>query len=90
MPSSRKCATCIGSDQVDEAMAECDAQRGSVANRAAQRPGEQDVLHDANHDKETRLAAVKQDLDEATALELPMLSKPGDRAPAPASAPCWA
>ena len=33
------------------------------------------VLHDPTHDKETRLQAVKQELDEATALELPMLSK---------------
>jgi biopolymer transport protein ExbB len=33
------------------------------------------VLYDASHDKETRLQAVKQELEEATALELPMLSK---------------
>lgn len=66
----------IGNDQVDEAMAACDAQQGSVAN--VLRSGlvkYKVVLHDANHDKETRLAAVKQELDEATALELPMLSK---------------
>ena len=66
----------IGNDQVDDAMAACDEQKGSVAN--VLRSGLEKyklVLHDAHHDKETRLAAVKQELDEATALELPMLSK---------------
>jgi biopolymer transport protein ExbB len=66
----------IANDRVDEAMAACDEQKGSVAN--VLRSGLEKyklVLHDASHDKETRLATVKQELDEATALELPMLSK---------------
>jgi biopolymer transport protein ExbB len=66
----------IAGDRVDEAIAACDAQQGSVAN--VLRSGLEKyklVLHDATHDKETRLATVKQELDEATALELPMLSK---------------
>lgn len=66
----------LGNDEVDQAIAESDAQQGSVAN--VMRSGLEKyriVLADAKHDKDTRLAAVKQELDEATALELPMLSK---------------
>lgn len=63
-------------DQVDAAITTCDEQKGSVAN--VMRSGLEKyktVLYDANHDKETRIQAVKQELEEATALELPMLSK---------------
>ncbi len=66
----------IGEDKVAEAMTVCDEQQGSIAN--VLRSGLEKyklVLHDPNHDKDSRLAAVKQELDEATALELPMLSK---------------
>ena len=66
----------IAGDQVDQAIEACDAQQGSVAN--VMRSGLEKyrvVLNDPDHDKETRLQAVKQELDEATALELPMLSK---------------
>ena len=66
----------LAGDQVDQAIAECDAQQGSVAN--VMRSGLEKyktVLYDASHDKEMRLQAVKQELEEATALELPMLSK---------------
>jgi biopolymer transport protein ExbB len=66
----------LSNDQVDEAIAESDAQQGSVAN--VMRSGLEKyrlVLSDAKHDKDTRVEAVKQELDEATALELPMLSK---------------
>lgn len=66
----------LGNDQVDEAISACDSQKGSVAN--VMRSGLEKyktVLYDASHDKETRLQAVKQELEEATALELPMLSK---------------
>lgn len=66
----------LANDQVDEAIGACDAQKGSVAN--VMRSGLEKykkVLYDAGHDKETRLQAVKQELEEATALELPMLSK---------------
>ena len=66
----------LAADQVSEAITACDEQKGCVAN--VMRSGLQKyslMLHDPNHDKETRLQAVKQELDEATALELPMLSK---------------
>ena len=66
----------LANDNVDQAVAVCDAQQGSVAN--VMRSGLErykTVLYDASHDKETRLQSVKQELEEATALELPMLSK---------------
>jgi len=66
----------LSHDKVDEAIAVCDEQQGSVANvmRSGLKKYEL-VLRDTGHDKETRLQAVKQELEEATALELPMLSK---------------
>jgi len=66
----------LANDHVDAAIKVCDEQQGSVAN--VMRSGLEKyktVLYDASHDKETRLQAVKQELEEATALELPMLSK---------------
>ena len=68
--------TLLATDEVDKAIGACDEQQGSVAN--VMRSGLEKykhVLFDASHDKETRLQAVKQELEEATALELPMLSK---------------
>ena len=66
----------LANDDVDKAVTVCDEQQGSVAS--VMRSGLErykTVLYDATHDKETRLLAVKQELEEATALELPMLSK---------------
>lgn len=66
----------LASDRVDEAMTVCDEQQGSVAN--VMRSGlvkYQTVLNDHTLDKETRINTVKQEIEEATALELPMLSK---------------
>lgn len=63
-------------DQVQEAIASCDEQRGSVAN--VMRSGlekYQTVIHDSSLDKETKINIVKQEIEEATALELPMLSR---------------
>src|SRR5690606_5546422 len=66
----------LASDRVDEAMTVCDEQQGSVAN--VMRSGLEKyktVMNDTTLDKETRINIVKQELEEATALELPMLSK---------------
>jgi biopolymer transport protein ExbB len=66
----------IASGNIDEAIAECDRQRGSLANvvRAGLVKYKM-VEHDNTMDKETKLQAIQKDLEEATALELPMLSK---------------
>lgn len=66
----------LATDRVDEAIALCDTQKGSVAN--VMRSGLEKyatVLRDGSMDKETKINTVKQELEEATALELPMLSK---------------
>ena len=66
----------LADDRVDDAIAACDEQRGSVAN--VMRSGlekYQTVLNDGQLDKETKINTVKQEIEEATALELPMLSK---------------
>jgi biopolymer transport protein ExbB len=66
----------LANDQVDEAVAACDTQKGSVAN--VMRSGLEKyktVLNDASLEKETKINTVKQEIEEATALELPMLSK---------------
>ncbi|MCC7502833.1 MAG: MotA/TolQ/ExbB proton channel family protein [Flavobacteriales bacterium] len=66
----------LAGDQVDQAITACDEQQGSVAN--VMRSGLEKyktVLRDTSLDKETKINSVKQEIEEATALELPMLSK---------------
>ncbi len=68
--------TLLNNGQIDAAIAACDKQKGSVG--AVMRAGlmKYKVL-EADHtmDKETKVTALKQELEEATSLELPMLSK---------------
>ncbi len=66
----------LAADQVDQAIGACDEQQGSVAN--VMRSGLEKyrtVFRDSGLDKETKINTVKQEIEEATALELPMLSK---------------
>ncbi len=66
----------INNDQLDAAMTECDRQQGSVA--AVLRAGlgkYKIVMTETDVDKESKITAIKQELEEAAALELPMLSK---------------
>jgi len=61
---------------VQGAIAECDKQRGSVANVV--RAGLEKYSHmqtNSDLDKEQKVESIKKELEEATALELPMLSK---------------
>jgi biopolymer transport protein ExbB len=61
---------------VQGAIAECDKQRGSVANVV--RAGLEKYSHmqsNSELDKEQKVESIKKELEEATALELPMLSK---------------
>ena len=66
----------LSSGKLKEAIAECDKQRGSVANviRSGLLKYEQ-VEKETILDKEAKIAAIQKSLEEATALELPMLSK---------------
>lgn len=66
----------MNNDQVTEALELCDTQRGSVANvvRAGIQKY-QNVKNDGALDRESKIAAVKEEIQEATSLELPMLTK---------------
>jgi biopolymer transport protein ExbB len=66
----------VSAGQLDKAIAECDSQRGSVA--AVLKSGitkYKTVASDNSMDKESKVVAIQKDLEEATTLELPMLSK---------------
>ncbi|MEZ4798965.1 MAG: MotA/TolQ/ExbB proton channel family protein [Flavobacteriales bacterium] len=66
----------LGNNQIDQAIAECDKQKGSVA--AVLRAGltkYKALETESGMDKDAKLTSIKQELEEATSLELPMLSK---------------
>ena len=66
----------ISNNQFDEAIAACDIQEGSLANVV--RSGVEklkSVSRDNSLNNEDKIAAVQKELEEATSLELPMLSK---------------
>ena len=66
----------VENDRIDEALAACDRQKGSIGNVV--RAGLEKytlVQNDSSMDKESKVAAIQKDLEEATSLELPMLSK---------------
>lgn len=72
----RKVKSLIAEGRLDEAIAECDKQKGSLA--AVVRAGltkYKFVEDDHSMDKEGKIAAIQKELEEATSLELPMLSK---------------
>ncbi|MFN6380112.1 MAG: MotA/TolQ/ExbB proton channel family protein [Flavobacteriales bacterium] len=66
----------LNNNEIDGAIAACDKQKGSVA--AVLRAGltkYKSVQKEEGLDKEAKVTAIKQELEEATSLELPMLSK---------------
>ncbi len=66
----------LAGNQLDEAISACDKQQGSLANVIRAGIDKlKNVQGDPNMDKETKVAAVHKELEEATSLELPMLSK---------------
>lgn len=68
--------TLISNKDFDSAIAECDKQRGSLANVVHEGIQKyQFVKNDTVMDKEAKVHAIQKALEEATALELPMLSK---------------
>lgn len=71
-----KIKSLLESGDIQSAIAECDKQRGSLANVVrAGLERYQDMQKDATLNKEQKLESIKKELEEATALELPMLSK---------------
>lgn len=66
----------LANGQVDAAIAACDVQKGSVANVIKNGLNKYKIVEaDASMDKESKLVAIQKDIEEATSLELPMLSK---------------
>ncbi len=66
----------VAADKFDEAIAACDKQQGSLANVVRAGVEKLRALHgDSSLDKESKVAAIQKEIEEATALELPMLSK---------------
>jgi len=66
----------LAAGQVDKAIADCDVQKGSVANVIKNGLTKyKQVEADTTMDKESKIVAIQKDIEEATSLELPMLSK---------------
>lgn len=66
----------LESDDANDAIAECDKQKGSVANIV--RSGLEkykDMEQNNRMDTDHRVLAIRQEIEEATALELPMLER---------------
>ncbi|MGB3947172.1 MAG: MotA/TolQ/ExbB proton channel family protein [Bacteroidia bacterium] len=72
----RNIKSLIAADNFDAAVAACDKQQGSLANVVRAGVLKLKSLHgDSSLDKESKVAAIQKEIEEATALELPMLSK---------------
>lgn len=75
-PYIRNIKSLVAAEKFDEAIAACDTQQGSLANVV--RAGVEklkSIQTDSSLDKESKVAAITKEIEEATALELPMLSK---------------
>lgn len=71
-----KIKSLISSHDFEGAKAECDRQKGSLANVTHEGIAKYQFVKDDTHmDKEGKVHAIQKALEEATALELPMLSK---------------
>ncbi|MCX6296847.1 MAG: MotA/TolQ/ExbB proton channel family protein [Bacteroidetes bacterium] len=72
----RNIKSLLSSFQYEVAIASCDKQQGSLANVVRSGIEKlQIVQNDDSMNNEDKIAAVKKELEEATTLELPMLSK---------------
>src|SRR6476469_5525846 len=72
----RKVQYHLANRNIDAALAECDKQRGSVANvmKAGLRRYKE-MTNNTEFNTEQKVASIQQEVEEATALELPMLQK---------------
>lgn len=66
----------LNKNKVDEAIEECDAQKGSVGNVVKEGLTTYKALaHDTTLNKEQKMVALTKSIEEATTLEMPMLEK---------------
>lgn len=72
----RKVQYHLANKNVDAAIAECDKQRGSVGNvmKAGLRRYKE-MINESGLETEQKVVAIQKEVEEATALELPMLQK---------------
>lgn len=73
----RKVQFQLANKNVDAAIAECDKQKGSVGNvmRAGLRKYKEMIGSDGSLNTEQKVLQIQKEVEEATALELPMLEK---------------
>jgi biopolymer transport protein ExbB len=72
----RQLQTLLAEDKIEDAMDACDKQRGSLAN--VMKSGltrYRDLQKDKELEKDQKILSIQKSFEEATALELPMLSK---------------
>ena len=72
----RRLQTLLAEDKIEEAMEACDKQKGSLAN--VMRAGllrYRDLQQDKELEKDQKILSIQKSFEEATALELPMLSR---------------
>jgi biopolymer transport protein ExbB len=66
----------LATNDINAAIAECDKQRGSLANVVKSGLVRyQEVSRQPDLDRDAKLAAIQKELEEATSLELPMLER---------------
>ena len=66
----------LNEGNIDEAMEECDKQRGTVGNVVKEGLTSYKALsHDTSMTKEQKMVALNKSIEEATTLEMPMLEK---------------
>lgn len=66
----------LNQNKVDEAIEECDIQKGTVGNVVKEGLTTYKALsHDTTMDKEQKMVALNKSIEEATTLEMPMLEK---------------
>ncbi len=71
-----KVRSLLNQNRIDEAIEECDRQRGTVGNVVREGLTTYKVLsNDHSMDKEQKMAALNKSIEEATTLEMPMLEK---------------
>ncbi|WP_090081154.1 MotA/TolQ/ExbB proton channel family protein [Halpernia frigidisoli] len=71
-----KIRSLLNQNKVDEALAECDSQEGSVGNVVKEGLTTYKALaHDTTLNKEQKMVALNKAIEEATTLEMPMLEK---------------
>ncbi len=72
----RQLQVLLAEDKIEEALVACDKQRGSLANvMKAGLARYRDLQNDKGLEKDQKILSIQKSFEEATALELPMLSK---------------